>query len=80
MKLPQHVIDHVERRWAAKLQQEVDAWQNRKRPPQAQELETPRTDRSRVVPSSIKISGAAQRKLTRKAIAGHGKDRSILIV
>ena len=32
MNLPQHIIDSVERRWAAKLQQEVEAWRRRKRP------------------------------------------------
>jgi hypothetical protein len=30
MKLPNHIIDNVERRWAAKLQQEVDIWREGK--------------------------------------------------
>ncbi|MEH2513615.1 hypothetical protein V1291_004969 [Nitrobacteraceae bacterium AZCC 1564] len=54
MDLPQHVIDNVERRWAAKLQQEADAWRKRKRPQPAQEQETPSADRSPAVPSSRK--------------------------
>jgi hypothetical protein len=32
MNLPQHVVDQLERRWAAKLQQDVEAWWKRKRP------------------------------------------------
>ncbi len=31
MNLLQDIIDSVERRWAAKLQQEVEAWRQRKR-------------------------------------------------
>ncbi len=30
MKLPNHIVDNIERRWAAKLQQEVDVWRARK--------------------------------------------------
>jgi len=37
MKLPQYIIDSVERRWAAKLQQEAEAWRQRKRPQLTQE-------------------------------------------
>lgn len=59
MNLPQHVIDNIERRWAAKLQQEVDAWRKRKQPAQEQELKTSRTDRPRVVPPTRKVPRAA---------------------
>jgi hypothetical protein len=38
MKLPSHIIDSVERRWAAKLQGEVDEWRERKRPRQSSRL------------------------------------------
>ena len=37
MNLPQHIIDSIERRWATKLQQEVEAWRQRKRTQQARE-------------------------------------------
>lgn len=57
MNLPQHIIDTVERRWAAKLQKDVDAWRKRKRPQQMQEQS--RRNRSRIVPPSQKPSRVA---------------------
>jgi hypothetical protein len=59
MNLPQHVIDNIERRWAAKLQQEIEAWRKRKHPQQAPEPKTNRTDRTRINPPTKKISRAA---------------------
>ncbi len=32
MNLPQQVVDNLERQWAAKLEQDVEAWKKRKRP------------------------------------------------
>ncbi len=33
MDLPREIIESIERRWAAKLKQEIHTWKKRKRPP-----------------------------------------------
>ncbi|WP_157450020.1 hypothetical protein [Bradyrhizobium sp. ARR65] len=60
-KLPLHVLDAVERRWAAKLQQEVSAWKDSRvrggpvRRPPDKKLERVRPQRS---PAGVTIVGS----------------------
>lgn len=52
IKLPRHVIDRLENRWASRLQQDARAWSSDKaRPFQSRHV---RTDDARVIPVTVK--------------------------
>jgi hypothetical protein len=52
VRLPRHVIDRLEHRWARRLQQDAKAWSiDRKRPVQARHVQT---DGSQVTPVVVK--------------------------
>ena len=52
IRLPRHVIDRLEHRWASRLQQDAKAWSiDRKRPVQARHVQT---DGSQAIPVDVK--------------------------
>ena len=57
IRLPRHVIDRLERRWASRLQQEVQAWSSdRSRPAHARHVQT---DGARAIPVIVKRARGA---------------------
>jgi len=52
IRLPRHVIDRLENRWAARLQQEAKAWRgNRTKPLVSRHV---KADGARVIPVSVR--------------------------
>ena len=52
IKLPRHVIDRLENRWASRLQQDASAWSSDKaRPFESRHV---RSDGARVIPVTVK--------------------------
>ena len=51
IRLPRHVIDRLENRWASRLQQDLKTWSSDRRPAHAHHV---RTDGARVIPVIVK--------------------------
>lgn len=66
MNLPQHVVDNLERRWAAKLEQDVETWKKRK-PPRCRQQEC-RIDRPN---ATLQTERARLRSVEHRTGAGH---------
>jgi hypothetical protein len=63
IRLPRHVIDRLEHRWASRLQQDVKAWSiDRSRPAHARHVHT---DATRAIPVIVKRSRSANARTAR---------------
>ena len=51
IRLPRHVIDRLENRWASRLQQDARAWSGKAKPFESRHVQT---DSARAIPVTVK--------------------------